>query len=81
MDSVDLEKLSPGEHCTVATMSGLTPPARQRLQEMGITKGTRIRFVRRAPLGDPIEIRLKGYNLMLRCSEARGIFVFREKEL
>jgi ferrous iron transport protein A len=79
MEPVALEKLSPGEQGTVATLSGLPAPARQRLQEMGVIRGTRLRFVRRAPLGDPIEIHVKGYRLMLRCTEARGIFVFREK--
>jgi Fe2+ transport system protein FeoA len=78
MEPVALDSLSPGDHGTVAALSGLSPHARQRLLEMGVTKGTRIRFVRRAPLGDPIEIHLKGYRLMLRSTEARGIFVFPE---
>jgi Fe2+ transport system protein FeoA len=81
MEPVALELLSPGDHGTVAALSGMSAPARQRLQEMGVTRGTRLRFVRRAPLGDPIEIHVKGYRLMLRCAEARGIFVFREKDL
>jgi Fe2+ transport system protein FeoA len=80
MEPIALESLSPGDHGTVAALRGLPPYARQRLLEMGITKGTRLRFVRRAPLGDPIEIHLKGYRLMLRCTEARGIFVFPETE-
>jgi ferrous iron transport protein A len=80
MEPVALETLSPGDHGTVAALSGVPALARQRLQEMGVTRGTRLRFVRRAPLGDPIEIHVKGYRLMLRCTEARGIFVFREKD-
>jgi Fe2+ transport system protein FeoA len=81
MEPVALEGLSPGDHGTVAGLSGLPIHARQRLQEMGVTRGTRLRFVRRAPLGDPIEIHVKGYRLMLRCAEAREIFVFREKDV
>ena len=46
-----------------------------RLREMGLLPGTSIVFVRRAPLGDPIEIRLRGYNLSLRQSEAALILV------
>ncbi len=81
MEPVALENLFPGDRGTVAALSGLPARARQRLQEMGVVKGTRLRFVRRAPLGDPIEIHVKGYRLMLRCTEARGIFVFREKDV
>jgi ferrous iron transport protein A len=46
-----------------------------RLREMGLLPGTTIIFVRRAPLGDPIEIRLRGYSLSLREQEAAGILV------
>jgi ferrous iron transport protein A len=80
VEQIALEDLGPGEHGTVATMAGLPGSTRQRLLEMGVTTGTRLRFVRRAPFGDPIEIRVKGYHLMLRCTEARRIFVFRESE-
>jgi len=46
-----------------------------RLREMGLLPGTTIVFVRRAPLGDPIEIRLRGYSLSLRKSEAGEVIV------
>jgi ferrous iron transport protein A len=52
--------------------------ARQRLQEMGLIRGTVVRFVRAAPLGDPIEIRVRGYSLSLRRQEADGVIVERE---
>jgi ferrous iron transport protein A len=81
MESVTLTTLVPGEHGTVETMSGLPEMTRRRLLEMGVTRGTRLRFVRRAPLGDPIEIHLKGYRLILRTTEARGIYVYREKDV
>lgn len=51
--------------------------ARRRLVEMGITPGTRIAISRRAPLGDPMEIRLRGYQLTLREADARQILVCR----
>lgn len=46
-----------------------------RLMEMGLVRGERIRVQRAAPLGDPIELRVKGYELALRRSEAREVVV------
>jgi ferrous iron transport protein A len=46
-----------------------------RLREMGLLPGTRITLVRTAPLGDPIEIKVRGYNLTLRKSEAEHVTV------
>lgn len=46
---------------------------RQRLLDMGITRGTSVRIERYAPLLDPIHIKVKGYSLALRVSEARMI--------
>ena len=43
--------------------------------EMGLLVGTTIELVRFAPLGDPVEIKVRGYNLTLRKSEAEQIFV------
>jgi Fe2+ transport system protein FeoA len=43
--------------------------------EMGLTRGSTIEVVRYAPMGDPIEIRVRGYHLSLRKSEAAGIAV------
>ena len=45
----------------------------RRLMEMGLLPGTRIEMVRRAPLGDPLEVRLRGYLLSLRRHEASGV--------
>jgi ferrous iron transport protein A len=46
-----------------------------RLREMGLMPGTALTLVRTAPLGDPIEIKVRGYNLTLRKSEAEHILV------
>jgi len=46
-----------------------------RLREMGLLVGTPLTLVRTAPLGDPIEIKVRGYSLTLRKSEAEHIFV------
>ena len=45
----------------------------QRLQEMGLVRGVEVTIVRFAPLGDPVEVRLRGYALSLRKSEARAV--------
>jgi ferrous iron transport protein A len=47
--------------------------ARRRLLDMGITRGVNVKLVKIAPLGDPIEIEVRGYNLSLRKSEAKEI--------
>jgi Fe2+ transport system protein FeoA len=46
-----------------------------RLRELGFVPGTRIRVVRRAPMGDPIEVSVRGSRLAMRRSEARHIHV------
>lgn len=46
-----------------------------RLREMGVLPGTRVTLIRTAPLGDPIEIKVRGYNLTLRKSEADHVLV------
>ncbi|MBN2452275.1 MAG: ferrous iron transport protein A [Lentisphaeria bacterium] len=48
---------------------------RQRLLDMGVTKGTSLVVERRAPLGDPIEVLVKGYHLAIRRNEAALIEV------
>ena len=50
-------------------------PAFLRLREMGLLAGTTITLVRTAPMGDPIEIKLRGYHLTLRKSEAEHVLV------
>ena len=71
---VKLSELKPGEEGIVVRVEG--PPAlRRRLMEMGVVRGTRVKMVRKAPLGDPIEYEVKGYNLSLRAEEADGVYV------
>ncbi|PTX98470.1 FeoA family protein [Opitutus sp. ER46] len=48
-----------------------------RLREMGLLAGTRITLVRTAPLGDPLEIKVRGYHLTLRKAEAEHVLVER----
>lgn len=69
-----LSRLQPGEKGRV-TEIGDAGTATQRLMDMGITRGTTIEVVRAAPLGDPIEVRLRGFMLTLRRAEAEHITV------
>lgn len=57
----------------VAISSGLD--SMQRIQEMGLTVGTTFRVVKVAPLGDPVEIDVRGYRLCLRRAETEGLEV------
>lgn len=52
-----------------------TGPAFVRLREMGLLAGTPITLVRTAPFGDPLEIKVRGYHLTLRKSEADHVVV------
>ncbi len=64
----------------IAKISGYAKEARplmSRLLSMGLTKGTEIKVVRVAPLGDPIEINIRGFNLSLRKAEAEAVLVER----
>jgi len=71
---VSLDKLSAGQQGVVVRVGG-KGPAKQRMMDMGLVPGSKVKVVRVAPLGDPIEFEVKGYNLSLRKSEAREITV------
>ncbi|MFO0681000.1 MAG: ferrous iron transport protein A [Sandaracinus sp.] len=58
----------------VARVEG-APALRRRLLEMGVLPGTVLRVVRVAPLGDPLVVRLRGYELSLRHDDARAVAV------
>lgn len=64
-----LEEVAIGQTCTVVKVNG-EGKIRRRLFDMGVTEGTEIFVRKRAPLGDPIEITLRGYELSLRKDEA-----------
>jgi Fe2+ transport system protein FeoA len=64
-----LDELAVGAHGTVKGFSSHNP-ALVRLREMGLLPGTRIKLVRRAPLGDPLDFEVRGYHLSLRQVDA-----------
>ena len=71
-----LYDLDMGDTARIVGIHGDTPVSlRRRLLDMGITKGAVLRVERHAPLGDPVQIFVKGYRLAVRLSEARAIEV------
>ena len=52
---------------------GVTGALKQRFMDMGITKGAEVHIIKIAPLGDPIEIEIRGYNLSVRKDDAAKI--------
>lgn len=66
--------MKPGEVGTVVALHG-SGNIKHRLIDMGIVKGTEVRMVKYAPLADPIEIKVKNFELSLRVSEAKMIDV------
>ncbi|MDD3839524.1 MAG: FeoA family protein [Clostridia bacterium] len=69
-----LSDLNPGESSKVISIKG-KGPLKRRLMDMGVTKGTQVYVRKRAPLGDPIEITVKGYELTLRKEDAERIIM------
>jgi ferrous iron transport protein A len=69
-----LSEVRPGGIVTVKKVGGVGPTMR-RIMDMGITKGCSVTVRKVAPLGDPIEISVRGYELSLRKSDASNIVV------
>lgn len=69
-----LSDLKIGEESTILQVSG-TGELRHRLLEMGLTPNTRVLLKKKAPLGDPIEITIRGYQLSIRLDDAKLIIV------
>jgi ferrous iron transport protein A len=63
-----LKEVKPGQTVKVTKLSG-EGPIRRRIMDMGITRNTEILVRKVAPLGDPIEIRVRGYELSLRKAD------------
>ncbi len=72
MSIIPLSQMSVGQKGEVQNLSGQDEIC-QRLLEMGLTRGTQVEVVRFAPLGDPIDIKVRGYHLSLRRQEAEAI--------
>jgi Fe2+ transport system protein FeoA len=69
-----LKDVNPGQVCVIEGI-GKKSSLRKRIIDMGLTIGTTIEVRKLAPLGDPIEILIRGYHLSLRKAEAGEVFV------
>ncbi|MCK5009878.1 MAG: ferrous iron transport protein A [Deltaproteobacteria bacterium] len=69
-----LSELQVKGSCKVVKLTG-SKAIKKRLLEMGFVKGTKIYVEKVAPLGDPMELVLKGYHLSLRRSEADDVYI------
>jgi len=69
-----LTELKPGEKGRIIKVGG-GGALRRRSLDMGVIRGAEVEVERVAPLGDPIEIKIKGYHLSLRKEEAANIYV------
>ena len=69
-----LKDVSVGSTVTVKKLEG-DSASKRRIMDMGITKGTSVYVRKVAPLGDPIEVTVRGYELSLRKAEAEKIIV------
>ena len=70
-----LSELNVGEAAEVLGFKAGSTAYRARLMAMGLTPGTRFKLTRLAPLGDPVEIEVRGFSLSLRKFEAEAITV------
>lgn len=76
MKTTILSEVAVKGECKVFKITG-ERPIKKRLLEMGFVKGTKIYIEKVAPLGDPMELVIKGYHLSLRRDEAKDIHVYR----
>lgn len=74
MGSKTLRDVAVGECATVARLTG-DGAIKRRIMDMGLTKGTEVCVRKVAPLGDPIEVTVRGFELSLRKDEAVNVLV------
>ena len=73
MEEKTLEDLAPGQSGTILSIGNKAGTVKRRLVDMGLTPGTEVKVTKIAPLGDPIEVTLRGYELSLRKEDAGQI--------
>lgn len=70
-----LGNLKKGQKAKVVGLNAINPAFRRRLLDMGITKGAEVYIKKISPMGDPVDIVVRGYELCLRQSDMMGITV------
>lgn len=73
---ITLADLTPSETGRISAVTGVDGLS-QRLAEMGFTPGQSVQVIRFAPLGDPMQVRIRGFNIALRKKEARRVMLER----
>ena len=74
---LSLDNLQNGECARIVSMDGLDTRTANRFLDLGLLRGEIVTFIQRAPLGDPIWLEVKGYQLAFRREMARKIYVER----
>ncbi len=69
-----LDKVAVGGAVKIARLNG-AGPVKRRIMDMGLTKGTEVKVCKIAPLGDPIQLTVRGYELSIRKDDAAAIEV------
>ena len=72
--AIRLYELNPGEKAIIRQIKGGSGEE-VHLMELGLLPGTSVELIKRAPMGDPIQIRVRSYHLSIRCAEARSVMV------
>ena len=73
--ALTLDQLEIGQDAVIQEVGGDAGSLRQHLLDMGLTPGTEVTMVKRAPMGDPVELRVRSYDLTLRVAEAQDIVI------
>lgn len=73
--TMTLDKLAVGKSASVKSVDCKSPELKQHMLDMGLTPGTAIKLIKTAPMGDPMEIRIRGYELTVRKEEAAQIVI------
>ena len=72
---MNINDMQPDESAYITSLAGLDPKTAKKLRDLGMTMGQQIKFIQRAPLGDPIWIELRGYQLAFSSKIAGEIMV------
>lgn len=75
-----ISTLQPGERVEITGFTNIAGNYRRKLLSMGLTRGVIFEYVKAAPLGDPIEIKLRGYSLSVRKEEAKILLLRKVQE-
>ena len=70
-----LQDLVPGQSGMILSVGNQSGAVKRRLVDMGLTPGTTVKVTKVAPLGDPVEITVRGYELSIRKGDAENILV------